>query len=98
MSEQWIELMEPDAVAPTLAQRPLRVIALDHRVEVRATEKCQHGQVGLAVPAVGRRVDQYRTARRPHHVSAPEIAVQPRGWIVVIEFAGLAARHHCVNE
>ena len=56
---------------PALAQRPVRLISLDHRLHVRAAEQCQHGQVRLPVAAVRGRVDQHRAAGRPHHVSAP---------------------------
>ncbi len=97
MRQQRIELVQPDAVPPALAQRPLRLIAPEHGLEVRAPEQRQHGEVCLAMAAVRRRVYQHRAVRRPHDVSAPQIAVQT-GWrIVVVEIARITARDHGVD-
>ena len=63
VSQQWIQLVQPDAVAPTVAQRPLCLIPVEHRVEIRAAEQRQHRQVGLAMTAVRRGVDQHDAAQ-----------------------------------
>ena len=95
--QQRVELVQPDTVPPTLAQRPLPLVALDNGVEIRAAEQRQHRQVGLAMAAVRRGVDQHRAAGGPHDVAAPQIAVQPGRRIVVVEITCVTAPYHGVD-
>ena len=77
MRQQREELVQPDAVAPAGPQRSHPLVAGDDGVVVRAAEQREHRQVALAVTGVRGRVDQDHPVGRPHHVAAPQIAVQP---------------------
>ena len=58
---------------------------------VGAAEQREHRQVVLAVTTVRSRIDQHHPVGRPHHVAAPQVAVQPGRRIVVVEVARPAA-------
>ncbi len=62
-----------------------RLVALDDPAQVRATEEREHRQIRFAVAAVRGRVDEDDTARRPQHVAVPQVSVQTRGRIFVVE-------------
>ena len=85
MNGQWVQLVQRNARPPTVAQRMRRSIAVEHRCEVRAPEQVEHRQIGLAMAAVRRGVYQHRAVIRPQDVSAPQITVNTRGRIVVVE-------------
>ena len=89
--------MQADPFAPPFGQSALGFIAIDDGIEVRAAEQCQHREVGLAVATVRRGVDQNHASGRPHHIAAPQIAVQTGRRVVIIEASGLAVRYHRID-
>jgi fructosamine-3-kinase len=58
--QQRENLVQPDTVAPIGFQRAHLLVAGDDGVVVRATEQCEHRQVGLAMTRVRCRVDQHQ--------------------------------------
>jgi two-component system, OmpR family, sensor kinase len=56
--EQRVQLVQRDASAPAVCERPTVLIAGQDPAEVRRREQAEHGQVGLPVAAVRGRVDQ----------------------------------------
>ena len=84
MRQQREELVQPDTVAPVGFQRAHLLVAGNDGVVVRAAEQREHRQVGLAVTSVRGRVDQHHPVGCPHHVAAPQVAVQPGRFVVVI--------------
>ena len=97
MGQQWIQLVQPNALLPTVTKRPVAQIAIDNGIGVRTAEQRQHRQVGLAVATVRRGVDQNHAGGRPHHIAAPQIAVQTYRRVLIIEASGLAVRYHRIN-
>ena len=77
--EQRVQLMQRHALAPAFGQRRHLVVGGQDPVQVRRAEQGQHGQVGFAVAAVRRGVDQHAAAAGPQHVAGPAVAVQPGG-------------------
>ena len=98
VSQQGVELVEPDTSPPTLAQRADSLIALEDLAEVRASEQCQHGEVRLAVTALRRGVDEDDSPGRPHDVSAPQVAMQAGRTFVGVEISRHATVHHALDE
>ena len=77
--EQREQLVELDALLVAGREREALLVG-GEEVPAGRAEQPQHRQVDLAVPAVGRRVDQPRAAvASPQHVAAPQVAVQARG-------------------
>jgi hypothetical protein len=88
--------MQPHALLPAADERVDLLVAREDLGQVRRVEQREHGQVGLAVPAVRGGIDEHRLdgvrrrarggARRravdPQHVPGPEIAVQASGHVV----------------
>jgi hypothetical protein len=65
---------------------------------VRAAEQREHRQVGRAVTGVRSGVDQHHPVGCPHHVAAPQIAVQPGRLVIVVEVARTATCHDGVDR
>lgn len=76
---QWYTLF------PTVPQRAHRPISVDDVVQQRRTEQREHREIGLAVAAVRGRVDHDDTRRGPHDVPRPQVAVDARGRVGVVE-------------
>ena len=58
---------------PARRERRRVVVADQDAVQVGRSEQVQHGQVGLAVPAVGGRVDEPAAVAGPEHVPGPAV-------------------------
>ena len=68
-------------------QRSDPLVAGQDGFVVRATEQRKHRKVRLAMTGVSSRVDQHHAVGCPHHVAAPEVAMQPRRTVLVVEIA-----------
>src|SRR4029079_17444808 len=79
---EWRDLVERHALLPSgRAWRHLLVGV--EAAGPEAAEDAQHREIDLAVPAVGRRIDQPVPTVAAHEaVAGPEVAVQPRRWLV----------------
>ena len=71
MDEQWVDLMQFDTCFVAVIQRPLVAISLEYDVQVGQAEECQHGQVSLPMPTMGRRIDQDTITSTPEDIAAP---------------------------
>jgi hypothetical protein len=76
--QQRVQLVQAHPVGPAVGERGDLLVGLQDPWQMRQAEEREHGQVGLAVAAVGGRVDH--AASRvvgPDDVAVPEVAVQP---------------------
>jgi hypothetical protein len=82
VDQQRVELVQLDALLPSVRQGVDLVVGGEARL-AEAAEQPHHRQVGLAVPTVGRGVDDPRAAVHiGEHVAAPQVAVDPRRRLV----------------
>src|SRR3954453_15982295 len=81
--EQWVQLVNTDAVTPPRCERGRLVVGGDDAVEERRAEQREHRQVGLPMPTMRRRVDEPTTSvGAPEEVATPQVAVNARRWFV----------------
>ena len=79
MHQQWLDLPEADPIAVALVEWAHFSVGV---IEGRggAAEEFEHGQVDLAMAAVGSRIDQPGRAFAPVDISGPEVSVDAGRW------------------
>lgn len=82
---QRMQLVQRHPLAPTWFQRVRVLIPLDDRRQFRAAEQRQHRQICLTVSAVRGRIDHHHPFRSPHHISVPQITMDPCRALIVVE-------------
>ena len=75
--QQRVQLVQRDPGPPARRQRDRVVVADQDPVQAGRAEQREHGQVGLAVTAVRRGVNEPAPAAGPQHVPGPAVAVDP---------------------
>ena len=75
--QQRMQLMQRDPGPPARRERRRVVVSGQNAVQVGSAEQGQHGQVGLAVTAVRRGVDEPAPVAGPQHVPGPAVTVDP---------------------
>ena len=61
VDRERVQLVQRDALAPAAAERRGAVVGREHVVEERAAEEGEHGEIGLAVAAVRRGIDEHHS-------------------------------------
>ncbi len=79
-----MQLVQGHALPPPDREGVPSVVRGEDAVEERAAEQREHREVGLAVAAVRRGIDEHDTIGRPQDVAGPQVAVEPGGSVVVV--------------
>ncbi len=79
VGQERVEPVEAYPVAPTGGERTHFVVRAEDPLELGQAEEAEHGQVGLAVTAMSRRIDQVHAVRAPDDVAGPQVAVDTAG-------------------